>query len=179
MCSILHTGSQNYPPLARPQWRPTPQAQPQHPDQSAGEAANLIVWTLLYCTEWTQCISFLLFYFLHTGSELDPLSPDQNDAPPPKPNPNTRIGALEKQLAIEMKVKQGAENMLHMYSSGPAKDRKLLAEAQQMLQDSKTKIDFIRMQILKAQQAQQPRKLEDAEGQDGCDMGKLCFHFVL
>lgn len=33
------------------------------------------------------------------------------------------------------------------------KDRKLLATAQQMLQDSKTKIEFIRMQILKASQA--------------------------
>lgn len=32
-------------------------------------------------------------------------------------------------------------------------DRKLLATAQQMLQDSKTKIEFIRMQILKASQA--------------------------
>ncbi len=31
-------------------------------------------------------------------------------------------------------------------------DRKLLATAQQMLQDSKTKIEFIRMQILKASQ---------------------------
>uniref|UniRef100_A0A3B3XPF8 protein kinase C n=1 Tax=Poecilia mexicana TaxID=48701 RepID=A0A3B3XPF8_9TELE len=35
----------------------------------------------------------------------------------------------------------------------PLKDRKLLAAAQQMLQDSKTKIEFIRMQILKASQA--------------------------
>lgn len=31
-------------------------------------------------------------------------------------------------------------------------DRKLLAAAQQMLQDSRTKIEFIRMQILKASQ---------------------------
>lgn len=34
-----------------------------------------------------------------------------------------------------------------------SQDRKLLATAQQMLQDSKTKIEFIRMQILKASQA--------------------------
>lgn len=33
-----------------------------------------------------------------------------------------------------------------------SQDRKLLATAQQMLQDSKTKIEFIRMQILKASQ---------------------------
>ncbi|XP_041481336.1 serine/threonine-protein kinase N2-like isoform X1 [Lytechinus variegatus] len=108
-----------------------------------------------------------------SGGESDPLSPDQNDAPPPKPNPNSRIGALEKQLAIEMKVKQGAENMIHMYSSGPTKDRKLLAEAQQMLQDSKTKIEFIRMQILKTQQAQQSQQIptEEKEAGEVSDMG--------
>lgn len=37
-------------------------------------------------------------------------------------------------------------------SCSPHQDRKLLATAQQMLQDSKTKIEFIRMQILKASQ---------------------------
>ncbi|XP_066520701.1 serine/threonine-protein kinase N2 isoform X2 [Hoplias malabaricus] len=42
--------------------------------------------------------------------------------------------------------------MIQMYSNGSYKDRKLLAMAQQMLQDSKTKIEFIRMQILKASQ---------------------------
>uniref|UniRef100_A0A8D0HDL1 Protein kinase N1 n=1 Tax=Sphenodon punctatus TaxID=8508 RepID=A0A8D0HDL1_SPHPU len=57
------------------------------------------------------------------------------------------IDALKKQLHIEMKVKQGAENMIQMYSNGTAKERKLLATAQQMLQDSKTKIELIRMQI--------------------------------
>uniref|UniRef100_A0A8C0G598 Serine/threonine-protein kinase N3 n=1 Tax=Chelonoidis abingdonii TaxID=106734 RepID=A0A8C0G598_CHEAB len=60
-----------------------------------------------------------------------------------------RIEALKKQLHIEMKVKQGAENMIQMYSNTTSKDRKLLAAAQQMLQDSKTKIELIRMQIVK------------------------------
>uniref|UniRef100_A0A8C4YUU7 Serine/threonine-protein kinase N3 n=1 Tax=Gopherus evgoodei TaxID=1825980 RepID=A0A8C4YUU7_9SAUR len=60
-----------------------------------------------------------------------------------------RIEALKKQLHIEMKVKQGAENMIQMYSNATPKDRKLLAAAQQMLQDSKTKIELIRMQIVK------------------------------
>ncbi|MGH0137996.1 UNVERIFIED_CONTAM: hypothetical protein FKN15_065327 [Acipenser sinensis] len=32
-----------------------------------------------------------------------------------------RISALEKQLNIEVKVKQGAENMIHMYSNGSTK----------------------------------------------------------
>uniref|UniRef100_A0A8D3DPI7 protein kinase C n=1 Tax=Scophthalmus maximus TaxID=52904 RepID=A0A8D3DPI7_SCOMX len=66
---------------------------------------------------------------------------------------NSRLAALKRQNDIELKVKQGAENMIQMYSNGPSKDRKLLATAQQMLQDSKTKIEFIRMQILKASQA--------------------------
>lgn len=42
-------------------------------------------------------------------------------------------------------------------------DRKLLAMAQQMLQDSKTKIEFIRMQILKASQTNE-MSYENNEG---------------
>jgi protein kinase N len=42
--------------------------------------------------------------------------------------------------------------MIETYSSGSSKDKKLLAEAQQMLTDAKRKIEFIRMQILRAQQ---------------------------
>uniref|UniRef100_A0A8C3AN24 protein kinase C n=1 Tax=Cyclopterus lumpus TaxID=8103 RepID=A0A8C3AN24_CYCLU len=64
-----------------------------------------------------------------------------------------RIAALERQLNIELKVKQGAENMIPIYANGGTKDKKLLQMAQQMLQDSKTKIDIIRMQIRKAMQA--------------------------
>ncbi|XP_041033002.1 serine/threonine-protein kinase N2 [Carcharodon carcharias] len=75
-----------------------------------------------------------------------------------------RIVALEKQLDIEMKVKQGAENMIQMYSSGPVKDRKMLSTAQQMLQDSKTKIEVIRMQVRKAVQADELH-LEVEDGQ--------------
>ncbi|KPP62581.1 serine/threonine-protein kinase N1-like, partial [Scleropages formosus] len=65
-----------------------------------------------------------------------------------------RIAALERQLNIELKVKQGAENMIPIYANGATKDKKLLQAAQQMLQDSKTKIDIIRMQIRKAAQAE-------------------------
>lgn len=43
-------------------------------------------------------------------------------------------------------------------------DRKLLAMAQQMLQDSKTKIEFIRMQILKASQTNETN-YENNEGE--------------
>uniref|UniRef100_A0A8D3D4P5 protein kinase C n=1 Tax=Scophthalmus maximus TaxID=52904 RepID=A0A8D3D4P5_SCOMX len=59
-----------------------------------------------------------------------------------------RIAALERQLNIEVKVKQGVENMIPIYANGCTKDKKMLQTAQQMLQDSKTKIDIIRMQIL-------------------------------
>ncbi|XP_021947882.1 serine/threonine-protein kinase N isoform X4 [Folsomia candida] len=57
-----------------------------------------------------------------------------------------RISSLEKQLNIELKVKQGAENMIQI-SSG--RDKKLLENAQQMLQDSKAKIDYLKMRIAK------------------------------
>jgi len=59
-----------------------------------------------------------------------------------------RISSLEKQLNIELKVKNGVENMIQSYSSG--RDKKLVADAQQMLQDSKAKIDYLRMRINKA-----------------------------
>ncbi|ETE65839.1 Serine/threonine-protein kinase N1, partial [Ophiophagus hannah] len=76
-----------------------------------------------------------------------------------------RIAGLEKQLNIELKVKQGAENMIQMYANGAAKDRKLLQTAQQMLQDSKTKINIIRMQIRKAVQADEVQlTMEDGQG---------------
>ena len=41
--------------------------------------------------------------------------------------------------------------MIKVYSGGSSKDRKLLAEAKQMLSDAKRKIEFIHMQILKVQ----------------------------
>ncbi|KAL5012902.1 hypothetical protein ScPMuIL_011453 [Solemya velum] len=60
-----------------------------------------------------------------------------------------RLATLHKQLDIENKVKQGAENMLAMYSTASSRDKKFSAEAQQMLDDAKRKIEIIRMQILK------------------------------
>nr|XP_027239040.1 serine/threonine-protein kinase N-like isoform X2 [Penaeus vannamei] len=74
-----------------------------------------------------------------------------------------RLVSLEKQLDIEQKVKAGAENMIQMYSSGPMRDKKLLAEAQQMLADSKAKIEYIKMRRMKVKQSQTENGL-DAEG---------------
>ncbi|XP_053328904.1 serine/threonine-protein kinase N3 isoform X2 [Spea bombifrons] len=64
-----------------------------------------------------------------------------------------RVEALKRQLHIEHKVKQGAENIIQMFSNGTSKDRKLLATAQQMLQDSRIKTELLRMQIVKLTQA--------------------------
>uniref|UniRef100_A0A8C9TYU5 protein kinase C n=1 Tax=Scleropages formosus TaxID=113540 RepID=A0A8C9TYU5_SCLFO len=74
-----------------------------------------------------------------------------------------RIQTLKKQLAIEVKVRQGAENIIKTYSNRSVKDRKMLSTAQQMLQDSRTKIELIRMHILKVTQAGQ----EDRESGEG------------
>ncbi|KAH8019015.1 hypothetical protein HPB51_015641 [Rhipicephalus microplus] len=75
-----------------------------------------------------------------------------------------RLHSLEKQLNIELKVRQGAENMLQMYSSGPSKDRKMLAEAQQMEEDSKAKIDYIRMMMARLRQNKDSHTKEPGEG---------------
>ncbi|KAF3849428.1 hypothetical protein F7725_015925, partial [Dissostichus mawsoni] len=65
----------------------------------------------------------------------------------------SRVRTLKKQLTMETKVKQGAENMIHTYSNSSVKDRKMVSTAQQMLQDSRTKIELLRMQIVKVSQA--------------------------
>lgn len=83
-------------------------------------------------------------------SPVKELSDRGNDAP--LSTLDQRLQSLEKQLNIELKVKQGAENMIQMYSTGSSKDRKLLGEAQQMLADSKAKIEYIKMRIFKVKQ---------------------------
>uniref|UniRef100_A0A673YFZ1 protein kinase C n=1 Tax=Salmo trutta TaxID=8032 RepID=A0A673YFZ1_SALTR len=104
----------------------------------------------------------------------DKRNASQVDDPPQSPGAEShssasqdRIAALERQLNIELKVKQGAENMIPIYANGSTKDKKMLQTAQQMLQDSKTKIDIIRMQIRKNVQATE--HTEDTQGnQDMC-----------
>ena len=48
--------------------------------------------------------------------------------------------------------------MIEQYSNGPTRDKKLLAEAQQMLADSKAKIEYIKMRIMKVKQIQEEDK---------------------
>ncbi|XP_034457401.1 serine/threonine-protein kinase N2 isoform X2 [Hippoglossus hippoglossus] len=74
-----------------------------------------------------------------------------------------RVRTLKKQLTMETKVKQGAENMIHTYRCSSVKDRKMLSTAQQMLQDSRTKIELLRMQIVKVSQARD----DEREGTHG------------
>ena len=80
-------------------------------------------------------------------------------------------------LMIWLQVKQGAENMINMYQGGSSRDKKLLAEAQQMLIDSKTKIDIIRMQILKVQQKGETGE-QDGGKAHGFDLYKNEIYFL-
>ena len=72
---------------------------------------------------------------------------------------DSRMASLEKQLAIEIKVKEGAENMLGMLITGD-KSKKLLADAEQINEDSKIKIDAIKMNILREKQYLDTKKNE-------------------
>jgi protein kinase N len=73
-------------------------------------------------------------------------------------------------------VKAGAENMIAMYSSGASKDRKLLAEAQQMLSDSKAKIEYIKMRINKAKQNQSFADRDSSKSKgSACSPFFVCF----
>ncbi|XP_063702481.1 serine/threonine-protein kinase N isoform X4 [Culicoides brevitarsis] len=75
------------------------------------------------------------------------------------------LQSLEKQLSIETKVKNGAENMIQSILHGHnGRDKKLLAEAQQMLADSKTKIEFLKLRILKVKQNRQLNNVSDENG---------------
>ncbi|XP_057319693.1 serine/threonine-protein kinase N isoform X2 [Microplitis mediator] len=80
-----------------------------------------------------------------------------------------RLLSLEKQLNIELKVKQGAENMIQSLTSGH-KDKKLLQEAQQMLDDSRAKIEFLKMRIMKVRQA---RQQQNARGESPFPNGEI------
>ena len=63
-----------------------------------------------------------------------------------------KLDQLEKQLSIEKKVMAGAENVMRMYTHS-SRDRKLYNEAQEMLSDSKIKVEVLRMQVMKARAA--------------------------
>lgn len=96
--------------------------------------------------------SISVFFYPIVDTPLSPVgssSPNQESL-----ITDLRLLSLEKQLNIEQKVKQGAENMIQSLTSGH-RDKKLLQEAQQMLDDSRVKIEFLRMRIMKIKQARQ------------------------
>ena len=59
-----------------------------------------------------------------------------------------RVAELQRQLAIELKVKAGAEKLVQQAGA----KKHLAEEAGRMLADSKDKVAFIRNQLLRAQQ---------------------------
>lgn len=50
-----------------------------------------------------------------------PLTPDTPNSEARMCTSSSRLAALKRQNDIELKVKQGAENMIQMYSNGPSK----------------------------------------------------------
>ena len=74
---------------------------------------------------------------------------------------------LEKQLDIECKVKQGADNMIAEYSSSHGKDKKLLMEAQLMSADSKAKIEYLRMRLMKLKQTKDNAGTQGEKSESG------------
>ena len=93
------------------------------------------------------------------------VSVEESPGSPPAQRKNalsSRMETLEKQISIEQKVKSGAENMIKMYYAGKSKDKKLLQEAQQALQDSKTKLEVLRMRRMKL-----ASQLENGESSNG------------
>ncbi|XP_011055998.1 PREDICTED: serine/threonine-protein kinase N isoform X1 [Acromyrmex echinatior] len=94
----------------------------------------------------------------HSNGQDTPLSPMGPSSPSQEGLfTDLRLLSLEKQLNIELKVKQGAENMIQSLTSGH-RDKKLLQEAQQMLDDSRAKIEFLRMRIMKVRQSRQQQR---------------------
>lgn len=76
------------------------------------------------------------------------------------------LQSLEKQLTIEMKVKNGTENMIQSISQNyQSRDKKLLAEAYTMLDDSKAKIEFLKLKILKVKQNRQMNRTATENGE--------------
>ena len=75
-------------------------------------------------------------------------------------------------------MKVGAENMIAMYQGHSSREKKLLAEARQMLSDAKTKIEIIRIQIMRRQQKGGPDVIQDADREFGAISLLECPSFV-
>jgi protein kinase N len=73
------------------------------------------------------------------------------------------------------KVKQGAENMIQSLSSGYSRDKKLSADAQLMLSDSKLKIEYLKMAILKGKQTKQQK--EEIKSNSESKNGEINYYY--
>lgn len=100
-----------------------------------------------------KLIDFFSFVEYLTASPMTTSSLPANEDPASN---DKYLQSLEKQLTIEMKVKNGTENMIQSISQNyQSRDKKLLAEAYTMLDDSKAKIEFLKLKILKVKQNRQ------------------------
>lgn len=63
-------------------------------------------------------LTFFSFLFLYPECPLTPGTPNSEARMCTSSN---RLAALKRQVDIELKVKQGAENMIQMYSNGSSK----------------------------------------------------------
>ena len=110
----------------------------------------------LYFPEFSfppQTLFILLLSSLTFCSPPDPVIQDHLPGSPPVHRKTAQIHTLEmmeKQLAVEQRVKEGAESMIRTITKAKAKqDRALLSKAQQMLADSRQKVEVLKMRILK------------------------------
>lgn len=70
-----------------------------------------------------------------------PLTPDTPSSEARTCTSNSRLAALKRQNDIELKVKQGAENMIQMYSNGSSK----VSQEQQARRRSHSTVRFMRL----------------------------------
>lgn len=102
-------------------------------------------------------LSRFVDYLTSSPTNTNPSSMPSTDDPASN---DKYLQSLEKQLTIEMKVKNGAENMIQSISQNfQSRDKKLLAEAYTMLDDSKAKIEFLKLKILKVKQNHQMNRV--------------------
>ncbi|ESN92276.1 hypothetical protein HELRODRAFT_89736 [Helobdella robusta] len=86
------------------------------------------------------------FKFMIESGGLDVISEPSGRSGTDNDPLQRKINSIQKKIEIELKVKQGAENMIDKYNSGSQRDKKLHQEALNMHSDAKQKIDFLRMQ---------------------------------
>lgn len=103
---------------------------------------------------------FMIVEYLHSSPTPANSSTAVTDTDNSEASNDKYLQSLEKQLTIEMKVKNGTENMIQSISQNyQSRDKKLLAEAYTMLEDSKAKIEFLKLKILKVKQNRQMNKV--------------------